>query len=174
MLTPSYSSAFDPWPHLSSQDQVWTSALKKLHLVSSMQYFSRNCQADWVYLEGNVTLWIFEGFTQCPQWSIGSKPFMGFSQHATLLQPRQLSPEWLDSGLTLLPWLLTARVDYRLFDSHAQKCQRRGRNRAEHNGCQNSEIVMKIGFRLHCRTGCRSCSCLVHSSALMLSRQITV
>lgn len=51
-------------------------------------------------------------------------------------------------SLTLLPWLLTERVDCRLFDSHIQKCQQCGNSKMEHNDFWRMEVVLEIGFRL--------------------------
>lgn len=91
-------------------------------------------------------------FKPFPHTSDGSKSVRGprgVPVTASLPAESRLTSTFLpDSGLTLLPWLLTVRIDCRLFDSHIQKCQQCGRSKAAHNGCRSMEVVLEIGFRL--------------------------
>lgn len=113
----------------------------------------------------------FLSFTQFLPWSNGSKP----TAASRCMPSTSASPA--EPGLTCTLRLIQAwhrfppdfwmqELTTGSFDSHIQKCQRCGRNRAEHNGCQNAEVVMKIGCRLRLRKEKQSCN-LLHIKTLL-------
>lgn len=152
-----------------SRDQGWTSMLKNKFISCSCNTsvgIVKQTESSWSEKKCNNWLmwrWILEVLHN----SLSDLLVQSHSQ--VLVACHQLPTSPAVPGLTRTLYLIQAWhyfrdfwLDYRLFDSHIQKCQRCGRNRAEHNGCQNTEVVMKIGCRLRFRKEKPSCSYLLH------------
>lgn len=132
-----------------------------------------------LWAQNVATLWIFEVSHNFLQWSNASKPFMS-SGSVPPLSPMQAEP-----GLTLTLYLIQAWHyfhDFWLRELTTGSLTHIFKNvsnvagtEQKYNGCHKSEAVMKPGLRLCFRKENHIFSYVTYqSSALMLSRQITV